>query len=204
MDISNDFSNENLLKNELEKGNHKALIFLMDKFHKLLCTYVYSLSRDYELTQDIVQEVFIKIWEDRDRIQNIKNVRSYLYKSVYNGLLNQWRKNSKMLPVEEEHLQALTEIVDQDNDELLQQQIKLVHSEVQNLPIRCKETFLLSKQDGLTNIEIANYMNVSTRTVEAQMNKAFKILREKLQDRIKPILFFFLGLDSKIKKTTLS
>ena len=65
------------------------------------------------------------------------------------------------------------------------------------LPPKCKETFLLSKQEGLTNIEIANFMNVSIRTVESHMNKAFRILREKLKDKVKPILFLMFGLDLK-------
>ena len=79
--------------------------------------------------------------------------------------------------------------------------VKLVKIEIQKLPSRCKETFLLSKQEGLTIVEIADFMNVSTRTVETQMSKAYKILREKLKDKIQPILFLLFGLDPKLKTT---
>ncbi|MFS4456148.1 RNA polymerase sigma factor [Maribacter sp. 2304DJ31-5] len=194
-----DFSNDRILKDEFQKGNHEALVFLMDTYHQALCVYVHSLSNDYELAQDIVQNVFIKLWEDKHRIQSIKSIKSFLYKTVYNRFLNQWRKDKRMLAIEEKHLEAINMIVGNEYQDLLQRQIKLVKIEIQKLPPKCKETFLLSKQEGLTNIEIANFMNVSIRTVESQMNKAFRILREKLKDKVKPILFLLLGLDSNNK-----
>jgi RNA polymerase sigma-70 factor (ECF subfamily) len=199
--MRHDFSDDIILKNELEKGNHQALAFLMDRYHQPLCVYVHSLSSDYELTQDIVQNLFIKIWEDRDRIQSINHIKSFLYKSVYNRFLNQWRKDKRMLSIEENHFKSLDQIVENDNQEHMQEQIKLVKIEIQKLPSRCKETFLLSKQEGLTIVEIADFMNVSTRTVETQMSKAYKILREKLKDKIQPILFLLFGLDPKLKTT---
>lgn len=189
-----DFSDDNILKNELEKGNQKALVFLMNNYHQPLCMYVFSLSNDYELAKDIVQNVFIKIWNKRKKIQSIKSIKSFLYRSAYNSAIDEWRKDKKMLPIEQKHLQALNEIVEDKNEDLLQNLIKLVRQEIQKLPPRCKETFLLSKEDGLTNIEISNIMNVSVRTVETQMNKGFKILREKLKDKVNPILFLLFDL----------
>lgn len=174
-----DYSNENLLKNELQKGNHNALRFLMEKYQKPLLNYLYILSRDYELTQDVVQEVFIKIWEERDNIQSVSFVNRYLYKSVYHRFLNKLRKAKRLIPIGYKHLQALDEIL--ENDDVLQNQMKALNLEVQKLPKRCKEAFILSKKEGLTTKEIANYMNVSSKTVEAQMNKAFSILRENLK-----------------------
>lgn len=194
-----DFSNEWILKNELQKGNHEALVFLMDTYHQALCLYVHSLSNDYELAQDIVQNIFIKIWEDRHKIRSVRSIKSFLYKSVYNRFANQWRKDKRMLAIEEKHLEALDHLFRNEDEDVLKRQIKLVKLEIQKLPPKCKETFLLSKQEGLTNIEIANFMNVSIRTVESQMNKAFRILREKLKDKIKPILFLLFGLDSSFK-----
>ncbi len=197
--MKTDFSNNTILKDELEKGNHQALVFLMNSYHHSLCLYVYSLSNDYEKAQDIVQNVFVKLWEKRHKAQSIKSVKGFLYTSVYNGFIDQWRKDKRMLVIEEKHLEALNYIIENENENLLKKQIILVKLEIQKLPPRCKETFLLSKQDGLTNIEIANFMNVSNRTVEAQMNKAFKILRKKLKDKIKPIFFLLLGLNPNIK-----
>lgn len=198
-----DFSNDFALKKELEASNEQALVYLMDRYHKPLCLYIFSLSNNYELSQDIVQNVFVKIWEERSRIQSIINLKSFLYKSAYNAFLNQLRKDKRMLTIEDHHMKALHQIIENEDDFFLQKQIKLVKQEIEKLPARCRETFLLSKKEGLTTIEIADYMNVSTRTVEGQITKAFKILREKLKDKIKPVLFFLFGLDSNNGKTSL-
>ena len=178
--MKTDFSNNKILKDELEKENQQALVFLMDTYHHSLCLYIYSLSNDYEKSKDIVQNVFVKLWEKRHKVQSVKSVKGFLYTSVYNEFIDQWRKDKKMLAIEEKHLESLNGIFEDENEDLLKKQIELVKSEIRKLPSKCRETFLLSKQDGLTNIEIANYMNVSTRTVEAQMNKAFKVLRKKI------------------------
>ncbi|MDE3741161.1 RNA polymerase sigma factor [Maribacter polysaccharolyticus] len=198
--MNTDFSNDGVLKDELEKGNHQALVYLMNTYHHSLCLYVYSLSNDYEGAQDLVQNVFISLWEKRRNIRSIKSIKSFLYKSVYNGFIDQWRKDKRMLTIERIHFEALEQIVENENEELLKKQIELVRCEVQNLPPRCKQTFLLSKQEGLTNIEIADFMKVSRRTVEVQMNKAFRILRGKLKDKIMPIMFLLIELNSSSNK----
>ncbi|MFV0564854.1 MAG: RNA polymerase sigma factor [Flavobacteriaceae bacterium] len=174
------FLDDDILKAELKKGNQQAVVFLMNTYHKPLCAYVYNLSNDYELAQDIVQNVFVKIWEDRHKIEHVKSIKRYLYKSVYNRLLNHWRDNKKILTVEARHLEELSYFIDSETQESLQNKIEAIKIEIQNLPKKCKETFLLSKQEGLTNIEIAEFMDVSLRTVETQLYKAFKLLRSKL------------------------
>lgn len=189
------FSNEWILKEELQKGNHKALSYLMDVYHHPLCVYVHALSNDYEMAKDIVQNIFVKMWEDRAKASNIKSLSGYLYKAAYNQFSNQLRKDKRMLSIEEKHLEAVHEMILKEDPNYLQRQVQLVKAEILKLPPKCRETFLLSKRDGLTNIEIANYMDVSVRTVESQMHKAFKILRLNLQDKIKPILFLLFGLE---------
>lgn len=67
---------------------------------------------------------------------------------------------------------------------------------IDQLPPKCKETFLLNKKEGLTYIEIAEFQNVSVNTVEKQMGKAIRIVREKLKDKIKTVLFLLLGLNT--------
>ncbi len=191
-----DFLEDERLKYALSGGDEKALSTLMDLFYQPLCAYVSSLSGDHELSQDIVQGIFIKIWEDRKKILAIKSLKNYLFTSAYNRLTNEWRKNKRMLAIEERHLSLLSEVTLQEDEDVLERQIKLIRFEIQQLPPKCKEIFLLSKQGGLTNIEIANYLDISKRTVETQISKAYRILREKLRDKVKPILFILMGLDA--------
>ena len=78
--MKKDFSNSDLLKQELSKGNEQALVFLMDTYHRPLCLYVYSLYNDYDGAKDIVQKTFIKIWEHRDRMGSVRSIKGFLYK----------------------------------------------------------------------------------------------------------------------------
>ncbi|CAN0596932.1 unnamed protein product, partial [Laminaria digitata] len=74
--------------------------------------------------------------------------------------------------------------------------IERIGKEVQNLPPKCREVFILSRKDGLTNVEISDYLNISIKTVEAQITKAFSVLRNKLGDKYDTILF--LVFDTKM------
>ncbi|MFC4097297.1 RNA polymerase sigma factor [Euzebyella saccharophila] len=187
------YHNDFQVKQALREGDHKALEYLMDSYHHRLCVYVYSLTHDQDSAKDIVQNVFIKLWEQKDRLMHVESLRSFLYKSVYNGFLNHLRSERRMLTIEEKHMERLYQIIEEDQ-ELVEKQIVLIRTEIQNLPPKCRETFMLSKGEGLTNIEIANFMNVSLKTVENQMSKAFKILRKKLQHKIEPVLFLLFGI----------
>lgn len=86
-------------------------------------------------------------------------------------------------------MEALQEAVDNNNSEVLERKIALVHEGISKLPTRCRETFLLSKKEGLTNIEIAEYLDISVKTVEGHLTKAYKKLREQLSEKLKYVLF---------------
>lgn len=188
------FKNSDVLLKELKKGNEKAISFLMEKYHHDLCVYANNLCGNYDEAKDIVQNVFLKLWEKRQKINEIKSFKSYLYKAVFNRFINEYRKNSKFLVFEKEYIDSLNELVNSSEVDLLHQKIELVKKEIENLPSKCKKVFLMSKQDGLTNIEIADYLNISAKTVENHITKAFKILRKNAGEKIKTILFLLFDL----------
>ena len=74
----------------------------------------------------------------------------------------------------------------------------MVKKEIQNLPPKCKQVFLLSKEDGLTNIEISDYLHLSKRTVETQISKAYSIIRKKIGSKTNYILFMMFGIHHKL------
>ena len=190
-----DYQDENNLIKELKKGTSSAYLFLVKTYHHKLCVYVYSLTNDTELSEDIVQNVFTKIWSKRKRLKDNFSIKNYLYKSVYNEFIDQYRKKKKVIALEKKHIDALITIVEDDSKVI--NLVNLVKKEIENLPPKCKQTFLLSKQDGLTNIEIAEYLNISTKTVEAHITKAFSFLRKSLGPKANTILFMLFGPNDK-------
>ncbi|MCL6296374.1 RNA polymerase sigma factor [Jejuia spongiicola] len=189
-----DFSTDNTaLIKELKSGNTDAYTFLVEQYNQKLCVYAFSLSHDHNLAEDIVQNVFIRVWQQRNKFKNDFVIQSFLYKLVYNEFIDQYRKMKSTMAIEKKYIDALDFILEEDDKTGIEKLITLVKKEIENLPPKCKRTFLLSKQEGLTNIEIAEYLNVSIKTVEAQITKAFSIIRKKVGNKTNGILFLLFG-----------
>ncbi len=165
----------------------------MDTYYNTLCVYAKSLCRDIYLAEDIVQNIFMSVWERRQKLKSIYSIKSYLYQCVYNEFINQHRKKNSLLTFEKEYINTLNSILEEDDGNDLTKLIAIVKAEIQNLPPKCKEVFILGKQEGLTYAEIAEHMGVSFRTVENQMSRAFTLIREKVGDKIHMLLFFSLA-----------
>jgi RNA polymerase sigma-19 factor, ECF subfamily len=170
--------NSNLILN-LKRGNEKAYSFLVNCYNHQLCVYANSLVNDKALAEDIVQNVYVKTWERRRFLREGFSIKSFLYKSVYNEYIDQYRKNRSVTILEKKYIEALDTIVESDYN-VLEKLYLMVQKEIQNLPPKCKNIFLLSKKEGLSNIEISEYLNISTKTVEAHITKAFSLIRERV------------------------
>ena len=186
--MKKNFASDKILLSEFKKGNDQALTHIMDHYHKPLCFYAYSLSNDYDGAKDIVQNIIINLWEHRKALPDIKSLKSYLYKSVYNEFLNQLRTSSRMMVFEKEYFEALKDFVDNQDESKTRQQIAVLDLEIEKLSPKCKETFLLCKREGLTYVEIADHLNISIKTVENHMVKAFSVLRKKMKEKINLLL----------------
>lgn len=195
--MNSNFKKDDDLINALKKGDAKAYTFLVNQYHHKLCVYAFSLTKDHNLSEDIVQNVFMSIWNKKSNLREDLVLKSYLYKSVYNEFVDQYRKQKPVLSLEKKHFDVLSEIIEEEDGNSMEKLIKLVKKEIENLPPKCKQTFLLSKQDGLTNIEIAEFLNVSKKSVEAHITKAFSILRKTVGEKVNTVLFLLFG----VKKT---
>ena len=176
------------LAERLISGDCKAYDFLMDIYYQRLCAYAQSLCNDHALAEDIVQNVFVRIWVKRKKINPDFSIKSYLYKSVYNEFITQYRKNKPVLYLEKKYFEAIDVVTEIEPVEL-EGLIKLMNAEIDNLPSKCKEIFLMNKKEGLTQTEISEYLNISTKTVEGHITRAFKILTEKLGTKMEAVLF---------------
>lgn len=193
MNILN-FSDNFYLAKELKLGKEEAYNFLMEFFYDKLCTYAYTLIKSHNKAEDIVQNVLVDVWINRKQINPELSIKSYLYKSVYNEFINQYRKNKPIIYLEKKYFEALDLVVESEYDNI-DALIKKVDKAIDNLPSKCKHIFLLNKKEGLTHTEIAEYLNVSIKTIEGHMTRAFKILNEKLGSKMDAI--FFLLFDYK-------
>ncbi|SHE74862.1 RNA polymerase sigma-70 factor, ECF subfamily [Arenibacter palladensis] len=190
------------LAQRLISGDPKAYDLLMDSYYQNLCAYVQSLCHDHSMAEDIVQNVFVKVWVKRKKINPDLSIKSYLYKSVYNEFINQYRKNKPVIYLEKKYFEAIDLVVDIEPEEL-ESLIKLMNIEIENLPSKCKEIFLMNKKEGLTHTEISEYLNISVKTVEGHITRAFKILTEKLGTKMEAVLFLLFNFNKQNRQTSL-
>jgi RNA polymerase sigma-70 factor (ECF subfamily) len=191
------FKNDIQLIATLKKGESIGYSFLVDTYHHKLCVYAYGLTNDHDLAEDIVQNVFISLWKRRLKLKDDFSVKNYLYKSVYNEFIDQYRKNKSVIALEKKYIDALSSIVEEEDENSLEKLILTVKQEIEKLPPKCQQVFLLSKEEGLTNIEIAEYLNVSIKSVEAHITKAFSILRKTVGEKMNGILFLLFGMSKR-------
>lgn len=191
------FESQSVLIEGLKQGNEGAYEYLVEHYHNRLCVYAHSLIRDDLMAEDIVQSVFVQVWEKRHKLKHDFSLENYLYKSVHNKFIDQYRKGKAVMALEKKYIEAL-ELAVEEKDELQEQKILgILFNAIYELPPKCQQIFLMSKKEGLTNIEISEYLNVSKKTVEGQITKAFGILREKLGKKYETILMLIFDVNTK-------
>jgi RNA polymerase sigma-70 factor (ECF subfamily) len=167
-----------------------------ESLHRYACT----VTKDSELAKDIVQAVFVNWWEKQKELKIEISVKSYLFRAVHNQALNHLRniKSRKTYPVDFGNTQF--DIPDQDTgnrSESMEMEMKL-NNAIAELPPQCKLIFIKSRFEGKKYIQIAEELNLSIKTVEAQIGKALKILRGSLlnSNKISALLLvvFFAGI----------
>ena len=178
----------------LAQGDEKAFMHLVDLYHKKLYAYCIALAHDHSAAEDIVQNVFLKTWSFRRRLDPRFSLKGFLYKTAYNEFLNEYQRNKEVILLKHAYIEVLEEVSQKMDEEVFDKMIFQVTQEIQKLPKKCREIFTLSKKEGLTNNEISDYLNVSVKTVEAHITKAFNLLRERLDGKYESFLFLLFRM----------
>lgn len=196
--MKKEFSTTIKLVKHLKKGDELAYTYLVKTYFKSLCDYAFGLSRDHFVAEDLVQNVLIRFWEKRNKLKSDTSIKNFLYKSVYNEFINLYRKEVSTDKLRKKYFMTIKPLYEEDDVELDRLMV-LVKQTIEQLPPKCKEIFLLSKKEGLTYVEIANYLNISQKTVENQMGIAFTIIRKKVKEKIHTVLFLLFGTNRTLK-----
>lgn len=139
--------------------------------------------KDNDLAEDIVQTVFLKLWEKKGRLQMEEKIGGYLYKATHNLSLNYIRNNKIRNERIKDANRSVHSLANDVEENILASDLsKRIHRIIEDFPERCRLIFLKSRVEGKKYSEIAAELGISVKTVEAQIGKALKILKEKLQD----------------------
>ena len=122
----------------------------------------------------------LKIWKNKEKLNITTSIKSYLYKSCYYELVDVFKKNKKELNYLEQVKHDVLQMFSEEDNDFITHQIKKVQDEIEKLPPKCKEVFVLNKMQGLKYREVAEQLDVSVKTVEAQLSKAMSRIKEAL------------------------
>lgn len=175
---------------ELVPGNEAAFEAVFRQHYGVLCNYAHTYLRDRDEAEEIVQAAFLAFWEKRHSLEVHTSVKAYLFSMVRNASLNTLtRKKMQEKYAKEKLLTTDSSESNQpvESDELAQR----IAAALQKLPEQCRVIFTMSRFEELKYAEIAAELNLSVKTVENQIGKALKIMREQLRDYL-PLLFMFM------------
>lgn len=177
---------------EIKKGNKQAYEGLFRQYYAPLVRFAFEIVKDKDSAEDLVQEVFVKIWEKRETTEISSAVKAYLYMAVKNHCLNKLKREQRNAFLDDAHENSTSyssnNTDEQSNTLGLSQHIE---SALQKLPPKCALIFKMSRFEDKTYKEIAEALELSVKTVEAQMGKALMLMRTNLAPYLKLIILLF-------------
>jgi RNA polymerase sigma-70 factor (ECF subfamily) len=188
--LSSSYSqNEDEIRKLFREQPEEALEILFREYYPSVCRVILNVIPDPGIAEDIAQEVFFELWKKRDRIEVISSFGAYLRRAARNRALN-YIRDRKINPAGEDQLPQL-EAVQTSVDQAIEMQDlqALIDQAIDQLPERCRLVFTLSRFEDMSYQQIADELDISIKTVENQISKALRLLREALG----PYLSLFVG-----------
>lgn len=173
-------TSENLLIAALKVNSHEAFVRIFRIYYANLVVFCSQFVDDRHACEDIVQDVFVRLWEERHKLEIRRSLRNYLTVQVQNAALNLLRHNKvKATYASKQNLQILA--LSPEEHMFFSELTEALDHAIGDLSPKLRETLVLSMNDRLTYPQIAVRLGVSVRTVEARMSKALRLIREQLK-----------------------
>jgi RNA polymerase sigma-70 factor (ECF subfamily) len=183
------FHKESELLQNVSTGSTEAFRRLYYLWEPALSSFLFQITKSKELTAEIVQDVFLKIWMTRETLQEIKNFKAYLFVISKNQAINALKKS--ILELEKFKIFADNpHLYEEEVDEKKEYQYSLIDEAIDQLPARQKEVFLLHRYERMTYQEIADRLGIGKESVKSHLSIGIKAVKSNLQSKISLILLF--------------
>jgi RNA polymerase sigma-70 factor, ECF subfamily len=172
----------------LKRDDQSGLKILFEEYHGYLCSLAFRMIADRDIAKDVVQEVFIKLWAHRQKLDITYSLSAYLKRSVINTALNHLEKDKRSSKV------GLEQIENRPHSNFSDQKISFdevsaqIDQAINNLPVRTRSVFILIRKEEMTYNEVSTALGISSKAVEKEMMKALKLMREMLKNYL-PAIF---------------
>ena len=179
---------------QIANGDHGAYEALFKEHYRPLCAFAFQYVKSSDDAEEVVQDLFVKLWQDRKKLNITSSLKAYLFTAVRNRSLNAINKlkrnealSDEMVDIDQNLPTGQAGEVDEDEEEMRNARVR---SAIEQLPEMRRKVFKMSRFDGLKYREIAEKLGISIKTVENQMGSALKTLRTELADMM-PLLALF-------------
>ena len=166
-----------LILKKIKEGDIKAFEELFRRYYFPLCCYAAGITGQMAVAEEIVEELFYVLWKERVRLQIFQSVKSYLYRATRNQSL-QYCEHEE---VRNRYREA---VLNTSNPEQYEELQKFINNTLEKLPVRRRQIFEMHRLEGRKYVEIATQLSLSVKTVEAEMTKALRTLREEVETYI--------------------
>lgn len=188
---------DDMLLSRLQNGDEKAFTAIYERYNKMLYVLAYKYLKDTFLAEDIIQQVFLKLWESRSLFVGSVHLRNYLYTMTKNLVLNEIRDNLSDMEKNYAVIQNAPEFEDKlqsalEEKDLFQHFYKILAE----LPEQKRKVCLLKIRDNLSNQEVADKLHISVPTVKSHYSQAIKLLRDKMGRLLGILLLVCKGMSS--------
>jgi len=178
----------------LKQGSEKVFEKVFKDHFKSLHSYAYTFLKDDELAEEVVQNVFCRIWEKREQLKTDGSIKAYLYRAVHNECLNYLKHQKVKASFQVYYAREMEQSEDNLSKKVIANELeKQIHKAMSELPQQCRIIFQMSRFEQLKYQQIADQMGLSIRTIENQMGKALKLMRIKLAEFLTLLFFIFIS-----------
>lgn len=185
---------EKEILDSLQKGERAALKLLYFNYHSALCQAAYNILKDEDDAKDMVQDVFLNLWINKENLNIQISLFAYLKKAVINTSLNFVEKHKKINKIELEKADLSAHgLNDTEQEENLNELNQKISNAIDLMPSRTRAVFSLIRFEEMSYKEVAIQLQISTKAVEKEMMKALRMLREALKDYLVLILIILMG-----------
>ncbi|HPE76738.1 MAG TPA: RNA polymerase sigma-70 factor [Draconibacterium sp.] len=176
------FTSQNFIS-QIVKGDQKKFRQLMELTSDDLLCFAIGFLKNKEVAEEIVSDVYVKIWNNRTQLESILNLKSYLFICVRNGCLSYLRKvkNEKIISIDSVSEFQFVQVEGPENDLIEKEKIEQIYAAIETLPCKCKIAFTLAKISGLKYKEIAEVLGITEKTVNNHLVLAVKKITETLK-----------------------
>ncbi|MEG3655866.1 RNA polymerase sigma-70 factor [Arenibacter palladensis] len=177
----------------LKKGNKVAFKTIFELYEKRLYYFIHSITKSDYASEEILQEVFIKIWLKKESLDVRHSFDAFLFTIAKNSTYNYLRSIASQESLKKEYYKNINSLNEEtENSILLAEYEDLVNDILENIPTQKRSIFILSKQQGKSNEEIADLLGITQKTVKNHLWKTLQIIRTELKPHMADTIYFFL------------